>query len=626
MGPAGTHVEITIPRRFFTMSFYHSVALDGTHVFRNEGGKYLLLDGSSGVEVQESVPSAYQDKGTAIGCILGTIQLKLNKYVIIADKHSVAGSVMGNTIAKVDSFKILPLGTAAKSRKSSEESSYLDLLHLHLTNATLYFSPGNKYDVTNSLQSQYTKRPSYDARFWWNNYISQDLIDHGAEEFVTPVIYGYFKSHSALFNGGQLLEFALLTRRAILRAGTRYFRRGIDEDGNVANFNETEQIFTTSNGQIYSFLQTRGSVPVYWSEINNLRYRPNLAVSSRSSAEATAKHFRDQVTRYGGVYCVNLVNQSGYEEPVKAAFESAIETLPSDVADKVTYIYFDFHHECRKMRWDRVKLLLDHLIKLNFTSDNYFHYDITNNKIISIQDKIVRTNCMDCLDRTNVVQSTLGRWVLQNQFTNSNYLRDLNTTPWELLDPQFNLFFMNFWADNANAVSCAYSGTGALKTDFTRTGNRTKKGALNDLLNSITRYYKNNCSDGFRQDSYDLILGRYKPFQDSVNSPFLDRRPAYVQLLPYFLGTSLLVMLAVIWFPRGYITEWKNLLVIGGCLYINSRVLLYYYRNGYQFVNWPKLMPLDFLKKTEALDGDGKLTGIRYEEQDYYRPVGKKRS
>lgn len=32
-----------------------------------------------------------------------------------------------------------------------------------------------------------------------------------------------------------------------------------------------------------------------------------------------------------------------------------------------------------------------------------------------MQTSVVRTNCMDCLDRTNVVQSTLARWVLNRQ-------------------------------------------------------------------------------------------------------------------------------------------------------------------------------------------------------------------
>ena len=55
------------------------------------------------------------------------------------------------------------------------------------------------------------------------------------------------------------------------------------------------------------------------------------------------------------------------------------------------------------------------------------------------------------------------------------------------------------WADHANEISIAYSGTGALKTDFTRTGKRTKVGALEDGYKSIMRYIKNNFFDGARQ-------------------------------------------------------------------------------------------------------------------------------
>ena len=58
------------------------------------------------------------------------------------------------------------------------------------------------------------------------------------------------------------------------------------------------------------------------------------------------------------------------------------------------------------------------------------------------------------------------------------------------------------WADHANFISIAYSGTGALKTDFTRTGKRTRKGLLEDGLNSVVRYLKNNFFDGARQASY----------------------------------------------------------------------------------------------------------------------------
>lgn len=610
------------------MTLTHSISNDGTHVlYSSVNGKYLFINGSI-VEVADNLSGTYSnDNSYPVSCILGTIKLKINKYLILADKHEITGSILGKNIAKVTSFKIYPLGNDSISKKDPEEGQYLSLLNQHLTNATLFYSVDNAYDLTNSLQRQIagSKPVQHDERFWWNKYLSEELLGAGAQDFVTPVIYGYFKSHSAYFRESQSVEFALLTRRSTLRAGTRYFRRGIDEEGNVANFNETEQIFTTSDKQIFSFLQTRGSVPLYWSEINNLKYKPNLVVSARPSRDATAKHFKEQVALYGDNYLVNLVNQKGYEEPVKSAYGKAVETLPDTLTAHVKYIYFDFHHECSRMRWDRVRLLLVHLIDLGFTSDNYFHYDIANNAVKHLQNKIVRTNCMDCLDRTNVVQSMLGRWVLQNQLEKSHYLSENNTTPWETVDPNFNLFFMSFWADNADAVSCAYSGTGALKTDYTRTGKRTKLGALKDLINSITRYYLNNYKDGYRQDSFDLFLGNYRPYQDSVSNPFIDRRSPYIQLLPYLIGASFLVLVALVMYPSGSLISWKNLIFVGGCLYFSFRNTNYVFSNGYQFVNWPLLVPLDYLKKTDVFNLDGKFVGIRYEEHENFK-TSKKRN
>lgn len=58
---------------------------------------------------------------------------------------------------------------------------------------------------------------------------------------------------------------------------------------------------------------------------------------------------------------------------------------------------------------------------------------------------------------------------------------------------------MAVWTDHANFISIAYSGTGALKTDFTRTGKRTRQGLLEDGWNSVMRYLKNNFFDGARQ-------------------------------------------------------------------------------------------------------------------------------
>lgn len=55
-------------------------------------------------------------------------------------------------------------------------------------------------------------------------------------------------------------------------AGMRYKRRGVDTDGHVANYVETEQLIHVHSHTL-SFVQTRGSVPVFWSQAG-YRYNP----------------------------------------------------------------------------------------------------------------------------------------------------------------------------------------------------------------------------------------------------------------------------------------------------------------------------------------------------------------
>lgn len=599
--------------------FTHYI-VDNTHVFHSAVSNQFLTVG--GLEISVSSSASVPATGRPVLLILGTIRLKVNKYVIVVDQHEVTGRVLGHEIARVTGYQIYPLASDKVSKADLDEAQYLRLLRNHLDRATLYFAKNNGYDLTNSLQRQLADGvQGVDERFMWNHYLSADLAAH-APGFVTPVIYGYFKSHSAAFKGSEVLEFALLTRRLRHRAGTRYFRRGADEEGNVANFNETEQIFTTHDKRIYSLVQTRGSVPVYWAEINNLRYKPNLVVSSRPAQDTTARHFERQVLLYGDNYLVNLVNQKGYEAPVKNAYGAAVEMLPSLLAQHVKYIYFDFHHECRGMRWHRTKLLIEQLVQLGYSLGSYFLYDASTSAVLQTQKQVVRTNCMDCLDRTNVVQLMIGRWVLQHQLESLGYLPKDGATPWELVDPAFNLFFQDFWADNADAVLCAYSGTGALKTDFTRTGNRTKQGALADLQNSITRYYLNNFQDGHRQDGYDLFLGGFQPLAAAL-SPFADRRSPYIQILPYLIAALLLVLGALLAYPRGPRLSLKNVIVIGFCVYYVLSNVRFLVTNGYQFVNWPALVPLDYLRKKDVYSREGKFVGSEYHEHENFR-VSKK--
>lgn len=156
-------------------------------------------------------------------------------------------------------------------------------------------------------------------------------------------------------------------------------------------------------------------------------------------------------------------------------------------------------------------------------------------RIMKIQKGVTRTNCMDNLDRTNVVQSVIARRVLVHQLKlaggDAEALNEIlkpssgklsGASVLELPFQSFEKVYKDVWGNNADAMSLLYSGTGALKTDFTRTGKRTFLGMLNDGWNSTMRYYINNMLDGERQDGIDLMIGRFRPSLDAP-TPFVPR-------------------------------------------------------------------------------------------------------
>lgn len=397
-----------------------------------------------------------------------------------------------------------------------------------------------------------------------------------------PVIYGFLEiKQSSIF--GQPISISLIARRCRYRAGTRYFSRGIDRDGNVSNFNETEQIAQVGINKLYSHVQCRGSVPIYWSEINTLRYKPDLQIMDLpQSIESLRMHLSSLVEHYGKVTCINLVNQKGYEKPVKDWFESALNKLNHPHTD---YQYFDFHSECSKMRWDRIQILID-CLEDDLKAQKYFKKD--DQDVSNTQQSVFRTNCMDCLDRTNVVQSAVAKVVLTDQLADAGLIGPGDQISDDL---GFIFLFRNIWADHADAVSVTYSGTGALKTDFTRTGRRTVEGAFWDLVNSITRYIKNNYFDGSRQDAFDLVLGGWTPHISNPGAVLKDNRSTVTKAVPYVLTYSLLVLLSGIVLPK----ERSKSLLTFYLLFSNLVALstAYIVKHGREYVSWPKLNPLD---------------------------------
>ncbi|USW48008.1 Putative SAC domain-containing protein [Septoria linicola] len=595
---------------------------------------------------------------SSISGILGIIKLRLDSYIIVITKSQAVGRLKGHQIYKVVATEFLPL--RERQVHDPDEDTYLAYLKTLLKNGPMYFS--YSFDLTNSFQRQATSdanKPLWeraDDRFFWNRFISSSLINlrlgksagrlssgpqPAVDPYILPVMYGMMRITNTSIKGNAL-TFVLITRRSRFRTGTRYLSRGIDEEGHVSNYNETEQSVilndTLSSGmtsyagdggfgngkpvsgsetQVLSYVQTRGSVPVYWAEVNTLKYTPKLQIRGVETAvNAARRHFDEQIRLYGENYMVNLVNQKGREMRVKDAYEQLVKILqthpteyqeadqktrekfdviePDDQRswyDHLHYVYFDFHNETKGLKWHRAQLLLDQLAD-GLTAGGYFHGIDRPSGGVDIRRKqtaVVRTNCMDCLDRTNVVQSMLGRWTLTRMLIDLGVLKSGETAQ---DDQTFEHLFRNVWADNADVVSKTYSGTGALKTDFTRTGNRTRAGMLQDLSNSCTRYVRNNFADGPRQDAFDLFLGHYSPDTAGIGSlqQFADRRPLVVQAVPYVLGFCVFfvaVSVSTNRLPNS--TVWPLRLFTLFSLAVAGYTGRFMWSYGTLYVNWPKL-------------------------------------
>ncbi|KAF2795740.1 SacI domain-containing protein [Melanomma pulvis-pyrius CBS 109.77] len=455
-----------------------------------------------------------------------------------------------------------------KALDGANDSTTATLLPKILRTTKLYFASGNfffsyDYDLSHSISdhdpnSNLALFKQFDPLFFWNHHIISPFIESGQHAFVLPVIQGFVgqrafsikvvdsQSNSIAIDptsspddiplrswhqsqqaetdsssdtntdtpppepsNGKDFLLTLVSRRSVKRAGLRYLRRGVDDEGSAANSVETEQILSsqtwdTSTDKIFSFTQYRASIPLFFSQSPySLKPQVMLWGSPETNAEAFKRHFSGLSSRYGSIYCASLVDKHGTESKIGEGYEKQAKALNSNggidgQGKQLGFEWFDFHNVCRGMRFENVSILMDTLAPF-LKSTGWT--EILNDQVTHKQSGVLRTNCMDCLDRTNVVQSACARTALENQLSSGNFNIDLQNDP-------STSWFNTLWADNGDNISRQYAGTAALKGDFTRTRKRQITGALTDFGLTLTRYYNNIVNDYFAQALIDYLLGR----------------------------------------------------------------------------------------------------------------------
>ncbi|GBG29408.1 Phosphatidylinositide phosphatase SAC1 [Hondaea fermentalgiana] len=236
----------------------------------------------------------------SVFAILGIVELFRGPYLAVVTRARavVRNGPGGAEICQVvaaDFFPVPKPSSAAPSAPLSPlqhrlEAKFLDMLHSVVDTRTLYYS--HNYDITQTAQriallgqrlaprtpefkldgGGFWEAPRHpdgkpiftneqslasraDPRFFWNLNMSHAFAAARLDDWVHPVICGYVAvRHNVPIEvdgpSALSLTYLFISRRSRTRQGTRFNLRGLDAEGNAANFVETEQILLPQAGEV----------------------------------------------------------------------------------------------------------------------------------------------------------------------------------------------------------------------------------------------------------------------------------------------------------------------------------------------------------------------------------------
>jgi hypothetical protein len=369
------------------------------------GGANVSSNGTSSNVHNNSGSGGLKPIAKAYG-IVGFIKFLDCYYLTLITRRAKVGSIGGNGIYTIKSTETFPIKPADRVQGSGgggfgggyngefgEDPSSVLLnmwnrgkrsVGLGLTNReiaelryqglyqvvdlTKNFFFSYTYDLSRSLQENFLSTsvkpfppPPFKDMFAWNFFLTRELeaCTNSMTSFmwVMPIIHGAFVQRK-LNDYGRSLNVILLARRSRHFAGTRYLKRGVSEQGKVANDVEHEQILhdeskAASHGVFSSFLQIRGSIPTFWTQESSVTMpKPPIELNRVDPTyKATQLHFEDLFKRYGSpIVVVDLVKQSEKRERevrVGNEYRHAIDYINMSIDSeqhKIRYCALDYSH------------------------------------------------------------------------------------------------------------------------------------------------------------------------------------------------------------------------------------------------------------------------------------------
>ncbi|CAI0401975.1 unnamed protein product [Linum tenue] len=320
--------------------------------------------------------------------------------------------------------------------------------------------------------------------------------------------------------------------------------------------------------QISSVVQNRGSIPLFWSqETSRLNIKPDIILSRKDqNYEATRLHFENLSKRYGNpIIILNLIKtreKRPRESILRTEFANAISYINKDLSEenRLRFLHWDLHKHARSKATNAL-LLLGKVAAYALTLTGFFYchvtptsepegglgfsssgkaekgamfpqkqfdngHEDTNNlerklsgvgnvandnhsaKQLMFQNGVLRTNCIDCLDRTNVAQFAYGLAALGSQL---HTLGVLDSSKMDLDAPLAD-HLMGFYENMGDTLAHQYGGSAAHNKIFSERRGQWKAATQSqEFFRTLQRYYSNAYMDAQKQDAINVFLGHFQP-------------------------------------------------------------------------------------------------------------------
>ncbi|KAM4887567.1 synaptojanin-1 isoform 1-T1 [Thomomys bottae] len=453
---------------------------------------------------KEAIKGTYSKVLDAYG-LLGVLRLNLGDtmlhYLVLVTGCMSVGKIQESEVFRVTSTEFISLRVDA-----SDEDRIAEVRKV-LNSGNFYFAwsaSGVSLDLSLNAHRSMQEHTT-DNRFFWNQSLHLHLKHYGVncDDWLLRLMCGGVEIRT-IYAAHKQAKACLISRLSCERAGTRFNVRGTNDDGHVANFVETEQVVYLDDS-VSSFIQIRGSVPLFWEQpgLQVGSHRVRMSRGFEANAPAFDRHFRTLKNLYGKQIIVNLLGSKEGEHMLSKAFQSHLKA--SEHASDIHMVNFDYHQMVKGGKAEKLHSILKPQVQ-KFLDYGFFYFN--GSEVQRCQSGTVRTNCLDCLDRTNSVQAFLGLEMLAKQ------LEALGLAEKPQLVTRFQEVFRSMWSVNGDSISKIYAGTGALE-------GKAKAGKLKDGARSVTRTIQNNFFDSSKQEAIDVLL-----LGNTLNSDLADKARA----------------------------------------------------------------------------------------------------